>query len=315
MVEAEPVKRTSEIEEATNVYVIHPVSSRLTPLLARLHVPPNAVSVAGMACGVAAGLAYHAYALGVFYPIAGFLLMIAWHVLDGADGQLARLTQSQSPSGKVLDGICDYVTFAAVYTGLALVLGRQYGGWVWLLAAAAGASHAVQAAAYELQRQDYEFWGRNKKSAELPDLSSISPRGTVLGDAAARLHRLYARTQLFGAGMDVASRRTLAEALRSRPDSGIRSTYRTVFAPSVRRWSVLSANYHTLAIFVFTVLRRPLLYFFFETIVLNVVLVVLLGRQRGISARFFSLLSVVEKRPGETRLASRRHAADTLPTR
>ncbi len=316
MAEAEPVKRTSEIEEVTNVYVVHPISSRLTPLLARFGVRPNAVSVAGMACGVTAGLAYHDYARSLLYPVLGFLLMVVWHVLDGADGQLARLTNAQSQSGKVLDGICDYVTFTAVYAGLALVLSRQHGGWVWLLVAAAGLCHAVQAAAYELQRQDYEFWGWNKASAELPDLSSIPlGSGTVLGRAAARLHRLYARAQLFGAGMDAASRRRLAEALRARPDdANIRSSYRAMFAPSVRRWSALSANIRTLAIFVFTVLRAPLLYFVFEVTVLNIVLMVLLGRQRALASRFLSLLPAGQALANPRR-ANRRRAADRLPTR
>ena len=95
MTGAEPVKRTAEIEEWTNRVVIHPVSSRLTPWLARLGVSPNAVSLAGMACGLAAGMAYHRSVAGPAYAVAGLLLMLAWHVLDGADGQLARLTHTQ----------------------------------------------------------------------------------------------------------------------------------------------------------------------------------------------------------------------------
>ena len=312
MAEAEAVKRTSEIEEATNTHVIHPISSRLTPLLARLGVKPNAVSLTGMACGLAAGLAYHRYTSGVAYPVVGFVLMILWHVLDGADGQLARLTRSQSQSGKVLDGICDYVTFTAVYIGLASTLSRQHGLWVWMLVIAAGACHAVQAASYELQRQDYEFWGRNKKSAELPDLAAVQANGIVPGHAA-RLHRLYARTQLFGAGMDGDARRTITRALRSAADQArIRALYRAVFAPEVRRWSVMSANYRTLAIFLFTVFHAPLLYFVFEITVLNVALVVLLGRKRRVVARFIGLLRQAED-PAEPGPASTRRAAGTQP--
>ncbi len=114
----EPVRRSLEIEELTNLYFIHPMASRLATLFAARRIPPNAVSVAGMLFGILAGVAYHHYQ-DLRCVIAGFILMIAWHVMDGADGQLARLTQSQSQSGKVLDGICDYVTFIAVYTGLA----------------------------------------------------------------------------------------------------------------------------------------------------------------------------------------------------
>ena len=155
---SEPVRRTSEIEEVTNLYLIHPAAGFLTPVFARLGISPNAVSLAGMGFGLLAGFAYYHYQ-DPRYATLGFLLMIAWHVMDGADGQLARLTHAQSELGKILDGTCDYVTFVAVYSALAAAVSRQSGEWVWALAIAAGVSHAVQGMAYEAQRQEYNFWG------------------------------------------------------------------------------------------------------------------------------------------------------------
>src|SRR5579884_2808715 len=102
----EPIRRTAEIEELTNLYFIHPAASRLVPLFARMHVTPNAVTLLGMLCGVAAGFAYGHFR-EVRFAIAGLVLMIAWHIMDGADGQLARLTRTQSQFGQVLDGISD----------------------------------------------------------------------------------------------------------------------------------------------------------------------------------------------------------------
>ncbi len=170
-----PTGRPPEIEEATNRWLIHPLARRLTPLLARLRVPPNAVSLAGMACGILAGLAYNRCQDRRF-ALAGLLLMLLWHLMDGIDGQLARLTGTHSRFGKVLDGICDYVTFTAVYVGLAATLDRQQGGWIWLLVLAAGISHAAQAAAYEAQRQDYDFFGWNRGHAVVAD-PGVRPPG------------------------------------------------------------------------------------------------------------------------------------------
>ena len=134
-----PVRRTSEIEEATNRAFIHPLAARLVPLFARLGIAPNAVSLAGVALGIAAGFAYYHFQ-DWRYAFAGFALMLAWHVLDGADGQLARLTGRQSALGGVLDGICDYVTFIAVYAGFALALAPLFGPGVWALVIAAGSA-------------------------------------------------------------------------------------------------------------------------------------------------------------------------------
>jgi phosphatidylglycerophosphate synthase len=284
--QAEPVKRTSEIEEITNAYFIHPISSRLVPLCAALNISPNAVSIAGMGCGIMAGFAYYHYR-HLPYAISGFLLMICWHVLDGTDGQLARLTHMQSETGKILDGICDYVTFTAVYVALAAALSRDHGGWIWGVAVIAGASHAVQAAAYEAQRQDYNFWGWGRPFA------ALAASDNVPGDRPTkRLGRLYAAVQLLATGADANGRRRLAATLAQQPErtAAIRLCYRQVFAPGVRRWSLLSANYRTLAIFLFAALKIPLAYFCFEIVVLSAILAILLAGQQARYARLFTAL-------------------------
>ncbi len=280
----DPIRRASEIEDPTNLHAVHPISNRLVPLCARLGIRPNAVSIAGMACGLLAGVAYAHYR-DPWLATAGFLLMVAWHVLDGVDGQLARLTRTQSHTGKILDGICDYVTFTAVYVALALVLSRQYGAWVWALVALSGACHAVQSAAYELQRQEYNHWGYGRAGAALPDPSAA--------DARPGLYALYLRVQRLSVALDGAPRQRLAALLRDHPDRApaIRSLYRETFAPAVRRWSVLSANTRTLGLFLCALLRLPLLYFALEIVALSVLLALLLHRQRRRSRRFLGLVT------------------------
>ena len=158
-----PVRRTAEIEEFTNRRFIHPVAARLVPALARWHVSPNAVSLTGLAFGVLAGFAYYHYR-SLAWDVAGFVAMILWHVMDGADGQLARLTQSQSHFGKILDGISDALTFAAVYTALALALVQERGEKIVVLILVAAVCHGIQSATYEALRQEYDVlaWGRLK---------------------------------------------------------------------------------------------------------------------------------------------------------
>ena len=285
----EPVKRTSEIEELSNLYVIHPISSRLTLLFARLQLTPNAVSLAGMLFGLLAGIAYYHFR-SPGCALAGFLLMIAWHVMDGADGQLARLTGQQSQSGKIIDGICDYVTFISVYSALGLALQDTHGSWVWLLIVTAGAFHAVQAAAYEVQRQEYNFWGLGRQSAALPDLDDpelTGANGHGLRKPLTRLYRIYVWVQHQCIGMPPALRIHLRDLLAGDidTDAAPRRQYRELFAPAVRRWAVMSANYRTLGIFVACALHVPLYYFVFEIIGFSTILLVLIVAQRPLYAR------------------------------
>ncbi len=297
----EQARRTVEIEDFTNLYFIHPVSARLVPVFARAGITPNMVSLFGMACGVFAGACYFFYR-NTGCAIAGFVLMLAWHVMDGADGQLARLTRSYSDFGKVLDGICDYVTFAAVYAGLGLALVPVFGGWVCAVILFSGICHAVQSAAYEVQRQSYDFWGKGRQSAAPPSLAAPAaappvPARGAMRRVAVELNRIYARVQLWAAGNDSFGAR-FAAIMAAHPgrEAMLRAEYRAHFAPLVRRWGILSANYRTLGIFIAALLRLPLLYFLFEIAGFSLILLVLLRAQKTANAEFLRQIGQAERR-------------------
>lgn len=294
---AEPVRRASEIEEFSNLYFIHPLANRLVVVFDRLGFTPNLVSLLGMACGLASGWAYYHYR-DPRYALGGFLLMLGWHILDGADGQLARLQNAQSEFGKIIDGICDYTTFISVYVGLSLALSRDYGSSIWLLTVPAGVCHAMQAAAYEVQRQEYNSWGLERRSALLPRLDSILRTDDRPGPAQRvmrRLYWVYVWMQYRVSGSTEQIRVRVEEALASHPAQAeqIRSEYRRIFAPSVRHWAILSSNYRTLMIVALAMAKMPVLYFAFEIVGLNLIVWVLSRRQVAL----FRVLDAALPRP------------------
>ena len=152
-----PRARPRELEDGLNRYIYHPLAWRLARLLHPLGIGANAVSVAGMVLVWGAAAAY----TGLAYPISfliGFSLHLLWHVFDGADGDLARLTGKTSPTGELVDGVCDYAGHVPLYFALAYMLQGELGGWAWALAAAAGASHIAQTNHAESQRRFYLWW-------------------------------------------------------------------------------------------------------------------------------------------------------------
>ena len=291
-----PVRRTTEIEEITNLYFIHPLAGRLVPLFARRHVTPNAVSLTGLLFGLLAAFAYYHYQ-NPLWAVTGFVMMIAWHVMDGADGQLARLTQTQSHFGKVLDGLSDALTFFAVYTALALALHRAGGDRIVALVIVAALCHLIQAATYEAERQEYDrlAWGIHKPQ---PTRAAFG-RGPLGPWLLGLLDRLYCVGLSFPASRVLREIRTaMAAALARHPgrEALIRERYRETFAPHLRRWSLLSANYHTLGIFVCALLKAPQAYFWFTIVGFDALLVWLILRQRADLAAFVATLD----RPART---------------
>jgi phosphatidylglycerophosphate synthase len=295
MTSPEPIRRTTEIEEITNLYFIHPLASRLVPFLARMRVSPNAVSITSMLFGILAAFAYYRYP-DLRFAITGFALMIVWHVLDGADGQLARFTQSQSHFGKVLDGISDNVTFLAVYTALALALSRTHGDWMYALVALSAVCHAVQSATYEAQRQEYGYLGLGRKPQESPPPEGLERDGEgppVIRRLFNFLDRVFFAGLSFpAAGIRSKFREAMAAALQREPGRAaeIRERYRATLAPQLRTWSILSANYRTLGIFIAAVLQAPEYYFGFEIIGFSAALAVLIRRLSASYAGFVSLV-------------------------
>jgi CDP-diacylglycerol--glycerol-3-phosphate 3-phosphatidyltransferase len=91
-------------------------SKLLRPLmlwLARLHVTPNGLTVVSLLVVIAAG---GLLAIGQRIP-AGVIYWLGV-VLDGLDGELARVTKGESRAGAFLDSICDHIGDFAIYLGL-----------------------------------------------------------------------------------------------------------------------------------------------------------------------------------------------------
>lgn len=286
------VKRTSEIEEPTNAYFIHPISRALVTVFASWGVSPNVVSLLGLLFGIGAALAYSQYAAWT-YVLIGFVMMIAWHVMDGADGQLARLTGKTSEIGRALDGLVDHGTFFLVYISLAIASADVYGNWVWVLAIFAGVSHAVQASTYEAQRYAYDYWVQRKASARIPtpaefkiELAGMTGGAWVLG----QLNLLYLTVQA-RTGVGALQQRLEAVQAEAGGAERVAAAYRATHLAGVRRWNLLCSNYRTIAIAVACLVYSPVAFFVFEGVVLNVVFAALLLMQRKQDAELLRALA------------------------
>ena len=164
-------KRPRETEDPLNLFLYHPLAATLARWLQPTGVSPNAVSVAGMLCIWSAAACY----LLLPWPqsaLFGLCLHMLWHVVDGADGDLARLTGRSSPAGEIVDGVCDYAGHSLLYVALAAMTDDVIGLWAWPLAALAAASHAAQANHAESQRRTYLWlaygvpWLKQARSAD-----------------------------------------------------------------------------------------------------------------------------------------------------
>ena len=265
---ARPV-RPRELEDPLNHHLYHPLAWQLARVLAKTPLTPNMVSVFGGLSVVAAGIAYLTPTTGA--ALLGLALHMAWHVIDGADGDLARMTGRTSPRGELIDGLCDYFSHVILYTLLATVLARSTGpglggGWAFAIMLTAGAAHAVQSNHVEVQRRFYLHWIYGK-----PWLINVRPetRGML-----AWLVSLYLRVAV-GLSPNALAIDAAVNAASGDPArlAALRAIIRAHWTPLLTFEKWLGPNQRALALGVSMLLTAsPLAYFVFGTVWLTLLL-------------------------------------------
>lgn len=114
------------------------ISMPLSAQLARTRVHPTAITLAGLASGLAGAALVGTGAR--WLPVAGALLIWLAKVLDAADGEVARAKHMDTAGGYVLDGLIDRLRDLAIVIGCGVGADRAgfaHGAW-WTVAAIAG---------------------------------------------------------------------------------------------------------------------------------------------------------------------------------
>lgn len=266
------------MQDALNHYIYHPLAWQLARLLAPTPITPNMVSVFGGLLVVMAGAVYWSTS-GPAWAMLGMLLHVSWHVVDGADGDLARITGRSSPLGELVDGICDYVSHIVLYVLLALVLTRSIGaGWAWFWTLAAGAAHIVQANHVEVQRRFYQHWTygtpwlHNSSSADRALFRDKGGFGWVLRIVVAGYLRLAAGMSPNALRIDAAVTRAMESdpALLAR----IRAEVQREQRPLLALLRYLGPNPRAILLGLSMIAGSPLWYFVYLAVGLNVLLIV-----------------------------------------
>ena len=266
--------RPEELEDWLNRNLYHPLSWRLARQLASTWVTPDMVSAAGAAAIMLAAASYGLIA-APWGVALGLFLHMGWHVLDGADGDLARLTGRSSAHGELVDGICDYAGHVVLYVTMGAIAAGQIGTMGWTLMWAAGASRVVQAAHYEGTRRQYQLavFGTPWMGSEPP-----------ITDAKGRRHPFVAY-YLWLTGLIVPHGAALRSAAQDPATRGVlRDAMSQHGKTLLARSGVLSANYRTLAVGGAMLAGRPHWYFLFEILVLGCVLIASLAQVRRVTA-------------------------------
>ncbi|MBD5183004.1 MAG: CDP-alcohol phosphatidyltransferase family protein [Bacteroidales bacterium] len=286
--------KSLDTEEHIDLFFYRPIGYVWTRLAMRLGVKPNAITIAAIFLGLGAAVAFYFPDLGI--NVIGMLLLVWANSFDSADGQLARLTGQYSRLGRILDGLCGDIWFVAIY--LAIIFRElntsaffSANPWtIWLLAVVTGICHAKQAAMADYYRQFHLYFLKGEDRSELDTTDELRRRLKALSwrrNFFAKLSLYFYSNYTANQEVMTPAMQKLRHAIRTyfpdgKPTVRFRHDFRQLSLPLMKYTNILSFNWRCIALFASLFIGQPWLYFVFELVVLNNLLVYMMLRHESI---------------------------------
>ncbi len=290
--------KSMDTEEHIDLAFYRPIGYMWACLAKKLGITPNAITIASIFIGIAAGVLF--YYNNLWLNICGMVLLMWANSFDSADGQLARMTGQYSRIGRILDGLSGDFWFATIYVAICLrenVTSEFFSAhpWlIWVIAVVTGICHAKQAASADYYRQFHLYFLKGEEGSELDTASELKKKLAELSwkenfwkKLTLTFYTNYTVNQESNTRAMQALRRELA---RRFPDGRIPQSFRDAFRrkslPLMKYTNILSFNWRTIALFVSLFLMMTWLYFAFELVVLSILMVYMITRHEKICRQF-----------------------------
>jgi hypothetical protein len=259
-------------EELIDLALYRPLAFLFVKATLPLPLTPNFVSLLAMIAGIGAGVALAGGTTGSF--ITGALLFGLSNILDCSDGMIARLKKNGTMTGRIVDGLVDYVAHGAVYLGFTIGMARAVAshGIVlpcnpWILMVAAGISTILHSISSDYYRN--AFIRREKRGGDGDDeefrlfsqeLARLqSGKGHGLDKVLISIYLKY---------LGVQQRKKSNAAPQSVHPSV--PEHKAVTPLQAVLWNLIGPSTHVTFIILAAVLYRPMVFFIFDIAAANV---------------------------------------------
>jgi len=297
--------KSMDTEETFDLIFYRPIGYAWAMLCKKAGVTPNAITIASIFIGIAAGVMMYFPNLW-WQNVVGMLLLVWANSFDSADGQLARMTGKYSRIGRILDGLSGDIWFVTIYVAICLrenMYGDMWGAttdiftkyhWIiWAVAVLAGICHATQAAMADYYRQFHLFFVNGKSGSELDTAALLWPKWHGLSWTRNFWQKLTLMFYLnYTVGQEKRTRqmqrlrRNLQQKYGDEIPQNFRDRFRRASKPLMKYTNILSFNTRCFALFASLIAGMPWLYFAFELTVLNLLLINMTARHESICHRF-----------------------------
>jgi hypothetical protein len=292
----ESTLKSSDTEELLDIYFYRPIGYQWALLFRRLRVTPNMVTIASIFIGMAAGVLFYYGSLKI--NIIGMLLLMLANSFDSADGQLARMTNTKSRLGRLLDGFAGAFWFIVITISLTLRLQNEgWPAWIWIFGVASGLSHLLQSQMADYHRNIHLYFIKGKAGSEQDNSHDLDAELQTLSwkrNFGAKLMLAFYRNYTWQQEKMSPKLQKFMSVVRSRFKEQLPqwliNEFREKNKPLMKYTNIIQFNTRVIFMFFCLFINKVWLYFLFDLVVLNSILVYLIVQQEKVSDHFYKKL-------------------------
>lgn len=259
-------------DETLTLYILRPIAFIFVKMLYPTNVTPNQVSLMTIIVGIISGYFFSRGTVTCF--VIGGSLYFLCMITDCIDGMIARLKNSGTAVGRIIDGFADYIVGISVYVGMGI--GFEKGlvnldflpinhWWVIVIAAISHIFHAMLKDYYSAEFMAHGLgkptstWEEKKKfTAELDKIKHL--RGKLLEKILIAVYLGYSHLQVFHL---------------DEKEEYDRKTYYHSNKLLIRLWFWIGPTASAFIIIISAILYRPIIFFIYTIGLANIWMIVL----------------------------------------
>lgn len=260
--------KTIYVEELVDFFIFRPIAYLFFLVFKPLPIRPNHVSFLAMVAGLIGGF-FLGEGNAVGFLWGGVFFGVA-NVFDCLDGMIARIKKTGTKTGRLVDGMVDYIVSVAIFIGFAIGLSRSVAAGEltmpfrpWLLVVLAGMSTAIHAGLTDKFRNLYEAHGEGKLITPQSEIKEFSRELHELQQSTGRsfdkfLIRCYLKYNYIQAGK-------MAQSF-VQFDPG---EYKKYNRHLVMLWNLIGHSTHISVMMLSLFLVEPMIFFFYCIVLAN----------------------------------------------
>lgn len=291
--------KSEDTEEWLDIHFTRKIGFLWAKIAIPLHITPNMITIASIFIGAFGGALF--YYDNLQYNIIGMLLFVLANTFDSADGQLARLTDNKTKLGRILDGMAGDIWFIIIYIVLTLrtlndnIMSPYV---VWTIAILAGASHVLAAAMADYYRNVHLFLIKGEQGSEhdsyrgvVEELKKVKFFKQPFKKVSLMVYANYTKTQ---ETISPKVKNFFLSLYSKYPDGADKEMFAKMRLENKKYMpltNILQFNTRTIALFITIFLNKVWLYFCFDIVVMNTILIYLVVKQEKLFGDYTKKLS------------------------